>query len=308
MYNKNGMMSRIIFGASKPMVNKKKSSGPQNKPLRVFPSCSETNSWTKKPMNCGKAFTLIELLVVIAIIGILLAILVPALKIAKDQAKAVVCSSNLKQIGMAADTYAEENNDYIPRAELAGVDWSVSDPFTGNWQIVFSSYIGGDAGISNYWEVKAYNCPAYPQRDQTLDFVINAWQYDPANLTGMERRGFMKITQVKNRGGYVYLTDYAYYEFMPDSSGKLKSTGQKAGDHIRVITPQMIRDYAPLELYLEMRWLDVYATGHLPTAGNTRRVAYDRHKREGTNNLFLDGHVQWLQAEQQTPEKWRIRE
>ncbi len=268
----------------------------------------KSNRWANEIVISQTAFTLIELLVVIAIIGILLAILIPALTVAKDQAKSVICSSNLKQIGMAADTYAQENNDYIPRAELAAIDWTVPNPFTGNWQIAFSNYIGGGEGFSNYWEVAAYNCPAYPQRDQTLDFVINAWEYDPANLSFKERRGFMKITQVKNRGGYVYLTDYAYYEFMPDSNGKLKSTGQKAGDHIRVITPKMIREYSPQELYLEMRWMDVYATGHLPTAGNTRRVAYDRHKKDGTNNLFLDAHVEWLHAEQQTPEKWRIRE
>ena len=59
------------------------------------------------------AFTLIELLVVIAIIAVLIAILLPALSKAKCEAKRVLCTSNLRQIGIAKDAYLE-SNDNIP--------------------------------------------------------------------------------------------------------------------------------------------------------------------------------------------------
>ncbi len=59
-------------------------------------------------------FTLIELLVVIAIIALLVGILVPSLKQAKDLAKSVLCLNNLKQTGMAFRLYAEDNNQYYP--------------------------------------------------------------------------------------------------------------------------------------------------------------------------------------------------
>ena len=62
-----------------------------------------------KPEN----FTLIELLVVIAIIAILAAMLLPALSSARSSAKKASCASNLKNLGLAANTYADENNDYV---------------------------------------------------------------------------------------------------------------------------------------------------------------------------------------------------
>lgn len=259
-------------------------------------------------MRNKRAFTLIELLVVIAIIALLLAILLPGLKKVKDAAKNIVCASNLKQIGVAANTYAESNDQFIPRAELSNVDLTVSEPLTCNWQIAFSPYLAGGEGFRGYWEVGAYNCPSYPDKEQTVDYIINAWKYDVNNLSGLERRGFMKITSVKNRAGIVYLSDYAYYEFQPNSNGILKSTGNKAGNHIRIITKEMIQTSSPEVLYPEMIYMDVWHTAHLPLAGNSRRVSYSRHKREGTNNLFLDSHVDWLHADDQTPERWRIRE
>lgn len=58
-----------------------------------------------------RGFTLIELLVVIAIIALLLSVIMPALKKAKDQAKDMVCRSNLKQLAQGLQIYSIENND-----------------------------------------------------------------------------------------------------------------------------------------------------------------------------------------------------
>lgn len=60
------------------------------------------------------AFTLAELLVVIAIIGILVALLLPALAGAKERARRIQCASNLHQIGICLHLYAEEYRDLLP--------------------------------------------------------------------------------------------------------------------------------------------------------------------------------------------------
>jgi prepilin-type N-terminal cleavage/methylation domain-containing protein/prepilin-type processing-associated H-X9-DG protein len=106
-------------------------------------------------------FTLIELLVVVAIIALLISILLPSLSRAREQAKLVACSSNLKQLGIGVQMYANDWNGVWPRYMLAADNGSYTNAnvWTGNGGGNPPSWQGLGRLYSYMNNQKIYYCP-----------------------------------------------------------------------------------------------------------------------------------------------------
>ncbi len=134
---------------------------------------------TCRPTNPSRsrrhAFTLVELLVVIGIIALLIAVLLPALRRARDQANKTACMSNLRQIAMGFMLYASDNKDYCPwgsRADNPGnadlvSDWIHYRNGIGNLKIETSAILKS-MKIKGAMLAKLVRCPSDTWEDRVL--------------------------------------------------------------------------------------------------------------------------------------------
>lgn len=111
-----------------------------------------------------RAFTLVELLVVIGLIAVLISMLLPALAKARGAARALVCQSNLRQLGIGLTTYAGNNRGYIMRSYYGYND-------TWGWRLNISMGYICRTYYAPHEQLKIWSCP----ENYVQDAVCTEW-------------------------------------------------------------------------------------------------------------------------------------
>ena len=108
----------------------------------------------------SSGFTLVELLVVIAIIGILIALLLPAVQAAREAARRSQCQNNLKQLGLAMHNY-HDTNQFLPPGQAVAPSTGNADCCHGTWQMLVLTFMEQDNVASLYQNWGGTGAPTY---------------------------------------------------------------------------------------------------------------------------------------------------
>lgn len=223
-------------------------------------------------MRARTAFTLVELLVVISVIGVLVALLLPAVQAARAAARRTQCASNMRQVGLAVHQYANLHDGQMPLAyhDTAHVSREES------WIFTLAPYMESVDAIRI--------CPDDPQADERLrdretSYILNSYlSVDPPDLEYLPSEVQDNYRAVRNLWD-VAETNRAILMFESAEGIKYDHThGWEwfSGYNVQYQSPQ-----------LPLVWNAYQA-----------QVAAERHSGNSANYLFGDGHVELISAEQ----------
>jgi prepilin-type N-terminal cleavage/methylation domain-containing protein len=245
----------------------------------------------KKALSAKDGFTLVELLVVIGIIALLIAMLLPALNKARQAARTIACSSNLRQIGMAFIQYASENREWLPvqyadaqmnnSGAQPGASFRMCEGYMLEWKL--STYLGGsfkyNGSYAETYGRGVWVCPASgvtigPASPFANNVKSNTYNY-PGQSTGGRRNTYSGLYNQERM---------SFHYMKPDGSAPQTPGGPPSWkfSHYRKILTQM-----PLQ-WCSLRGSPGWNTLAAPSWHVTGDAGHEKGSRPV---VFMDGHV-----------------
>ena len=246
----------------------------------------------------SRGFTLVELLVVIAIIGVLVALLLPAVQAARESARRVQCTNNLKQIGLACLNF-ESNFKHLPSGGW-GWHWSV-DPTRGYGVDQPGSWVFSTLEFMEQSNVRALGRGSTGAAFQAASIQLHQTPVPTYNCPSRRAAGVFKAKLGTVR-------EQPWLDGAGQNTGTVKSDyAANSGDSIEFDSTYMYepQSYATVN---DSSWTDTthcQATGNRTADRNLRfcqsGVIYYRSKitlaqiEDGTSNTYLVGE-KWVPA------------
>ena len=152
-------------------------------------------------------FSLVEVLVVIGIIGMLVALLLPAMRTARENAQRVVCMSQLHQLGLAMHMYADANQGFLPA-------WSGFHVYPPGSDGKLDSGLGWVDELAGFLSPTSavYHCPSFPGPPVYNYFMSARW-------AGSNNKRTFKLTDVRLSSQMVLSGDVTAPGLYPPPSG-----------------------------------------------------------------------------------------
>ena len=149
----------------------------------------------RRQVRHSRGFTLVELLVVIAIIGVLVALLLPAIQAARETARRTQCISNLRQIGLALDQYV---NVQGPRGKFPNCANMTKSTPTERPSLM--EVIGRYCEMTDPTQEKSelFHCPSdrdYPNKEDATEFFETYFEAEGTSYEYDTRRAALKTRQ-----------------------------------------------------------------------------------------------------------------